>query len=160
MKKEKQRDNFKTLLGFKEDDIMNKGEYTIASQIEQVFPNEKIKPEHFILNKYYIDYYFPEHKLAVEIDEKAHLDRNEDKDKKGEKEIKEELDCEFIRINPREKCFNINTELGIIHNHIIESTKKLAKESLIDKRSSELLIIEFKKTMQQKYVVRKILPTL
>ena len=63
---------------------MNREEYTIASQIEQVFANEKIKPQHFVLNKYYIDYYFPEHRLAVEIDEKAHLDRNEDKDKKRE----------------------------------------------------------------------------
>ena len=40
-----------------------------------------VKLQHFVLNKYYIDYYFPEHKLAVEINKKAHLDRNEDKDK-------------------------------------------------------------------------------
>ena len=84
MEKEEQRHNFKTLLGLKENDIMNREEYTIASQIEQVFANEKIKPQHFVLNKYYIDYYFPEHRLAVEIDEKAHLDRNKDKDKKRE----------------------------------------------------------------------------
>ena len=71
MEKEEQRDNFRTLLGFKENDIINREEDTIASQIEQVFVNEKIKPQHFVLNKYYIDYYFPEHKLAVEIDEKA-----------------------------------------------------------------------------------------
>ena len=78
---------------------MNREEYTITSQIEQVFVNERIKPQHFVLNKYYIDYYFPEHKLAVEIDEKAHLDRDEDKEKKREKEVKEELNCKFIRIN-------------------------------------------------------------
>ena len=81
--------------------------------------------------------------MAVETDEKTHLDRNEDKDKKREKEIKEELDCEFIRINPSKECFNINTELGKIHNHIIESTKKLTKEFLIGKLSSELLRLEF-----------------
>ena len=94
---------------------MNREEYTIASHVEQVFANEKIKPQHFVLNKYYIDYYFPEHKLTVEIDEKVHLDRNEDKDKKREKEIKEELDCEFTRINPSKECFNINIELGKIY---------------------------------------------
>ena len=65
-----------------------------------MFANEKTKPQHFVLNKYYIDYCFPEHKLVVEIDEKAQLDKNEDKDKKQEKEIKEELDSEFIRVNP------------------------------------------------------------
>ena len=64
---------------------MNREEYTIASQIEQVFPNEEIKPQHFVLKKYYIDYYFPEHKLELEIDEKPHLDRNKDKDKKEKK---------------------------------------------------------------------------
>ena len=56
MKKEQQRDNFRTFLGFKENYIMNREEYTITSQIEQVFANEKIKPQHFVLNKYYIDY--------------------------------------------------------------------------------------------------------
>ena len=113
-----------------------------------MFTNEKIKPQHFLLNKYYIDFYFPEHKLAVEVDEKAHLDRNEDKDKKGEKEIKEELDCQFIRINPSKERFNINVELGKIHNHIIESTKTLAKKYLIDKLLSELLKLKLKKAIQ------------
>ena len=88
MKKEEQRDNFRTLLGFTENDIMNREEYTITSQIEQVFANEKIKPQHFVLNKYYIDLYFPEHKLAVEVDEKAHLDRNKDEGKKKRKRNK------------------------------------------------------------------------
>ena len=34
---------------------MNREEYTVTSQTEQVFANEKIKPQYFILNKYYID---------------------------------------------------------------------------------------------------------
>ena len=160
MEKEEQRDSFSTLKEFKENDIINREEYIIASQIEQVFANEKIKPQHFVLNKYYIDFYFPEHKLAVEIDEKAHLDRNEDQDKKIQYEIKEELDCEFIKINPGKECFNVNIEFGKIHNHIIESIKKLTKESLVDKLPSELLRLELEKTIQQKYVVKKILPTL
>ena len=148
MKKEEQRDNFRTLLGFKENDIMNREKYTITSQIEQVFANEKIKPQHFVLNKYYIDLYFPEHKLTVEVDEKPHLDRNKDEEKKREKEIKEELGCEFIRINPSKERFNINVELDKIHNHITESTKKLAKKSLIDKLSSNLSKLELEKAIQ------------
>ena len=91
MKKEEQRENFRILLGFKENDIMNREEYTVTSQIEQVFANEKLKPQHFVLNKYYIDLYFSEHKLAVEVDEKAHLDRNEDENNKREKEIKKRV---------------------------------------------------------------------
>ena len=46
---------------------------------------KKKHTQHFVLNKYYIDLYFPKHKLAVEVDEKAHLDRYEDEDKKREK---------------------------------------------------------------------------
>ena len=88
-----------------------------------MFANEKIKPQHFVLNKYYIDLYFPEHKLAVGVDEKVHLDRNKDEDKKREKEIKKELDCEFIKINPSKERFNINVELGKIHNHILNQLK-------------------------------------
>ena len=91
MKKEEQRQNSRALLGFKENDIMNREEYTVISQIEQVFGNEKIKPQHFVLNKYYIDLYFQEHKLAVEVDEKAHLDRNEDEDKKKRKRSKRKV---------------------------------------------------------------------
>ena len=70
------------------------------------------------------------------------------KTKKREKEVKEKLDCEFIRINPSKESFNINVELGKIHNHITESTKKLAKKSLIDKLSSKLLKLELTKAIQ------------
>ena len=155
MKEEEQRENFRILLGFKKNDIMSREECTVTSQIEQVFKNEKIKPQNFVLNKYYIDLYFPEHKLAVEVDEKAHLDRNENEDKKKEKEIKEELACEFIRINSSKESFNINVELGKIPNHIIDSTKKLAKKSLIDKLSSELLKLELKKQFNKNMLSKR-----
>ena len=49
---------------------MNKEKYSITSQIEKVFANEKIEPQHFVLGKYHIDFYYPEHKSAVEIDER------------------------------------------------------------------------------------------
>ena len=88
MEKEEQRENFGAILGFKENNIMNREQYTVTSQIEQVFANERIKPQHFVLEKYYIGFYFPEHKLAVEVDQKVHLDRNEDK--KGQKKTKKD----------------------------------------------------------------------
>ena len=78
------------------------------------------------------------------------------KKKKREKEIKEELDCEFIRINPSKECFNINIELGKIHNHIIESTKK----ALTDKLLNKLLKLEFNSNNSIKDVVEKVLPAL
>ena len=41
---------------------------------------KKIKLQHSALI-YYIDLYFPAYRLALEIDERYHLDRDENKDK-------------------------------------------------------------------------------
>ena len=45
------------------------------------FPNEKISLQHNVLG-YFIDLYFPKHKLAIEIDEKGYTDRPKTKGKK------------------------------------------------------------------------------
>ena len=62
--------------------------------------------------------------------------------------MENEVDCEFIGINPDRKDFDIYIEIGKIYNHISESNKKLTKEStkesLIDKISRRLLELEFK----------------
>ena len=49
-----------------------------------VFLKEDIERQHSVLN-YYNDLYFPKYRLAVEIDEKGHLDREENKEKEREK---------------------------------------------------------------------------
>ena len=46
----------------------------------QVFSNEKILLQHSVLN-YQIDLYFSENKLAIEVDQKVHTDRDEKKRK-------------------------------------------------------------------------------
>ena len=53
---------------------------------------------------YKIDLYFHDYKLEVEIDEIDDSDRNNNNKRK--EEIEEELNCEFIRINPDEENFN------------------------------------------------------
>ena len=77
-------------------------EQSKISKIMKVFSKEKMKLQHSILNCY-IDLYFPEYRLAVEIGEKGHLDRDENKEKERENKIKEALGCEFVRINPDRK---------------------------------------------------------
>ena len=52
--------------------------------------------------KYFIDLYFPEHKLGIEIDENNHLDRSNLKEQKREETIKH-LAISLIRINPDKK---------------------------------------------------------
>ena len=83
--------------------------------------------------------YFSKHRLAIEVDEKVHIDRNIDYEIKRQKAIKKEIDCEFIRIDPDGKDFDIYVE---VYNHIKESkeklTKKLTEKSSIYKISKRL----------------------
>ena len=58
------------------------------------------------MSGYKIDLYFHDCKLAIEVDEKGHKDRNIDQEIKRQKAIEKEIDCEFIRTNPGEKDFN------------------------------------------------------
>ena len=50
-----------------------------------------------------IDFYFPKYKLAVEIDELGHADRDSVKENKRQTKIAKYLDRKFIRINPDKK---------------------------------------------------------
>ena len=79
MEKENQRENFRSLLGFKENYIFQRKEYSMTLKIKKVFPNEIIN-EQYKVNKYFIDIIFYIHKLAIEIDENGHMDRWEIKD--------------------------------------------------------------------------------
>ena len=90
---------------------------------------------------YRIDLYFHEYKLAIEVDELGHNDRNIDYEIQRQRAIEKELGCVFIRINPDEENFNIFRAINKIHRHIKKSTKK----SLIDKISKRLLKLEFNK---------------
>ena len=91
--------------------------------------------------------YIPEYRLAIELDEKGHTDRDERKENKREEKIKEELDYKFIRINPDEKDYDEYVIFSEINNHISESNKKLTdestKKSLTDKISKRLIELEF-----------------
>ena len=59
--KEKQREHFRQLLGFKENEIYETKEYSIIKQIKKVFIRQKIIDQYKV-EKYFIDLYFPEHK--------------------------------------------------------------------------------------------------
>ena len=138
---------FRSKLGFNQYDISLSKEELIVPRIMKLFPNEKILPQHSVLS-YTIDLYFPGHKLVIEIGEKGHTDRDVHKEIGRQKAMENEVDCEFIRINPDRKDFDIYIEIGKIYNRISESNKKLTKEStkesLIDKISRRLLELEFK----------------
>ena len=126
--KEVQRQNFRSLLGFNENDIFQSKESSVLSKITTIFSTEKIVLQHHVLG-YYIDAYFPKHKLAIEIDEQGHQDRDIQQEIERQKAIVKELECEFIRINPDKKDFDIFVEISKIQSYIIESTKELTKKT-------------------------------
>ena len=74
---------------------------------------------------YRIYAYFPKYKLAIEVDEQGHNDRDINYEKRRQKAIEKELCCGFIGINPAKKDFKIFVEIGKIHSFIVKSTKKL-----------------------------------
>ena len=75
IEKEEQRENFKSILGFKEHDIMKVTEKATLESLRDTFEGENIQSRYRVLG-YEIDFYFHEYKLAVEIDEDNHEDRD------------------------------------------------------------------------------------
>ena len=71
------------------DPIMTKQE-PIGSRIRKTFPNEEII-KNFYAKKidYLTDFYLPKRKLAIEVDELGHFDRDQMTDNKRKKELEE-----------------------------------------------------------------------
>ena len=76
---------------------------------------------------YGIDLYFHDYKLAIEIDGNSHSARNIVYKTKREKAIEQELGCEFIRIDPDKKDFDIFISINDIFRHIKQSSNQLTK---------------------------------
>ena len=129
----------KIVLGFKLDDVINTKEQTVLKSIKDAFEGEDMQTQYSFLG-YRIDLYFHKHKLAIEVDELGHADRNLSNEIERQKALEKELDCVFIRINPDEKKINIFKEISKIHRHIKKSTTK----SLTDNLSKRLLELESK----------------
>ena len=62
--------------------------------------------------------YFHDYKLAVEIDENGHCDRNIDRKIKRQRVIEQELGCKFIRIDPDEEDFDIFRAINEVFRQI------------------------------------------
>ena len=85
----------------------------------KTFSREELSLQHYVLS-YKIDVYFVKYKLAVEIDENNHEQRDNEKELTRENAIKQKLECKFIRINPDDDKFSIFTEIGRIYENIKE----------------------------------------
>ena len=70
----------------------------------------------YSLLDYRVDLYFYEYKLAIEVDEFEHDDRNNNYETQRQKTIEKVLGYEFIRINPDEENFNGRKSIYFIKN--------------------------------------------
>ena len=104
--------------------MINTKEKTIINSIKNTFEGENIQTQYSVLG-YRTDLYFHEYKLAIEVDELGHTNRNINNEIERQKALEKELNCIFIRINPDEKDFNILKEISKIRRHI--------KKFLVDK---------------------------
>ena len=98
---------FRTDLGFIQINLILKKEQSVIKSMIDAFKGEDIRIQYTVLG-YRIDLYVYEQKLAIQIDELGHNDRNTDYEIKQKREIEKELNCEFIRTNPDAADFNIN----------------------------------------------------
>ena len=101
-------------------------EKTTLDSIKNAFGGENIQTHYRVLG-YEIDIYFHNYKLAVEIDEYNHEDRDIGSEIKRQKALEKELGFKFIRINPDKENFNvfkaINEYLGTPKDQIKNQLK-------------------------------------
>ena len=109
-------------------------EQAVLRSIKDAFEGEDMQTQYAVIG-YIIDLYFHKYKLAIEVDELRHADRNLNNEIERQKALEGELNYVFIKINPNEKDFIIFKEINKIHRRIKKSTKK----SLIDDLSKRLL---------------------
>ena len=119
------------LLGFTEHDIFLSKEQSVLNKLLEAFLREEMYQQYSVLN-YKIDLYFVKYKLAVEIDEHGHKERDRKKKLSRENAIKQKLGCKFIRINPELKDFSITIEINRIFEQIKEIKDKEIKKMIIN----------------------------
>ena len=127
------------LLNISIDIIFPGEEAHYVSIIESSFDLFKTEKQYSI-GSYIIDLYFPEYKLAIEIDENNHISRSKDKEIKREEYIKNQLNCSFIRFNPSIKYFNIGIIISQIFKHIKDQQKIVLdqQQSLLEEKDDRI----------------------
>ena len=125
---------FKNKFGVDQHDKVLRKQQSLGLRLKKLFPNESKMKGYFALH-YITDFTFKKHMLVVEIDEKGHVDRDLDYEKKRQKEL-EKLGYHLIRNNPDKPGFDDYEEFGRVSSYIAQSikkeTKKQTKRSVID----------------------------
>ena len=131
---------FRDGFGVNQHDKVLCKQQSLGLRLKKIFQSEDIEEEYFTLH-YRTDFKLKNYMLMVEIDEKGHVDREPDCERKIQKEL-ENCGYYLIRIDPDKKDFNDYEEFGRVSAYISESikkqTEKSTKNSLIDHFSKRL----------------------
>ena len=82
--------------------MINTKDQTVINSIKDAFEGENIQTQYSGLG-YRIDLYFHKYKLAIEVDELGHADRNLSNETERQKALEKQFDCVFVRTNPDKK---------------------------------------------------------
>jgi very-short-patch-repair endonuclease/prophage antirepressor-like protein len=108
--------------------------------ITNTFKTEKYEDQ-FKVGKYYIDLYFTEFKIAIEVDENGHSDRKPHKERERMDFVNENLgidDTCWIRFNPDEHDFDMSKVIGRIYRKIEEIKQEKYVKLLDEKKENEI----------------------
>ena len=139
-----------------------KKKQSVVAPLLNAFSTKKIELWRKILENERIrtDMYFPEHKFVAEIDEKGHIDRNQNKKSERQTKIEKHPNWKFLhRVNPDVEGFDVFVENSKIKNCI----KKSNENKMKSKFAKELLnyISSLSKPLKHiRYFAEKILSTL
>ena len=82
--------NLKRNLGFRLHDVINTKEQTVINSIKDAFEGEDMQTQYTVIG-YKIDLCFHEYKLAIEVEELGHADRNINNEIERKKALEREL---------------------------------------------------------------------
>ena len=108
----------------------NFDEQDIISTLQVAFEGKITHTQYGIQNKR-PDLCFSKQKLVIEINKYAHVDRDPEYEKEGQK-LMEDHGYTVIRTNPDAPDFSINRLINQKYIHIIKSTEESTKKSMID----------------------------
>ena len=91
--------------------MINTKEQSVIKSIKDAFEGENMQTQYSVLS-YRIDLYFHKYKLAIEVDELGHNDRNIDYEIQRQRALERELNCVFIRIDPDAPNFSMLGEIS------------------------------------------------
>lgn len=107
--------DIKTLYRYKRKEIEIVDElYEFLDELDITFQFQ------YIVKKFRLDIYLPDHNLVIEIDEHGHKDRDLLYEDFREKIIKKNLRTKILRVNPDDKKFSINKFFALIVKEIYQ----------------------------------------